>query len=162
MGGCKLRNQPMVLVIIFSILLLLGWAVKHYYFSAAPTPTAEPARARPEEALVPPVNKEQGHSNPEPVVSDTSLPKPKAETMESQHIPVKKFDITDNNPPNLSNHTYTIQKEEKKSFELMPGVNVRKGVVHVEIDEENKKWIEIKRNPSDSNNDYQIMLKKKF
>ncbi|HWR07857.1 hypothetical protein [Sporomusa sp.] len=150
----------MVLVIIFSILLLLGWAVKHYYFSAAPTP--EPARARPEEVLVLPVNREQGQSKPEPAASDTSLPKPKAETIESQHIPVKKFDITDNNPPNLSNHTYTIQKEEKKSFELMPGVNLRKGVVHVEIDEENKKWIEIKRNPSDSNNDYQIMLKKKF
>jgi len=70
--------------------------------------------------------------------------------------------IVDDKSNNLSNHTMSIKREEKKGFEIMPGVNVKSGVVHVQLDEKKDRSIEIEKDPDNSNSDYQVMMKKKF
>jgi len=55
-----------------------------------------------------------------------------------------------------------IKREEKKGFQVMPGVNVKSGVVHIQLDEDKGRTIEIEKNPDNSNSDYQVIMKKKF
>lgn len=70
--------------------------------------------------------------------------------------------IVEDNSADLSSHTMSIKREEKKGFQVMPGVNVKSGVVHIQLDEDKDRTIEIEKNPDNSNSDYQVIMKKKF
>ena len=158
-----MKNQPVLLIFIVGLIVLLGWAVAQHFMAGIPT--QEPVRSQPAADHMPPPSAQDAGSL-QPVVADPGLAKPQEENIGSQQlIPDKRMDTVnkvDNTRVNLSDHTYTIEKEEKKSFEILPGVNLKSRRVHVEIDEEANQWIEIERNPPNSNSEYQILLKKKF
>ncbi|QJW47888.1 hypothetical protein HA075_20355 [bacterium BFN5] len=78
-----------------------------------------------------------------------------------RHVPDKQITVDDKSN-DLSNHTMSIKREEKKGFEIMPGVNVKSGVVHVQLDEKKDRSIEIEKDPDNSSSDYQVLMKKKF
>ncbi|WP_144349107.1 hypothetical protein [Sporomusa termitida] len=159
-----MKKQPVLIVLIGGVILLLGWAAIHYFIAG--TPVAEPVRGQQEEVHGRPLTEQDPDDSLQPAIADPGLAKPQEEKLGSQQfIPdkdIESLNNVDNTRFNLSNHTYTIEKEEKKSFEIMPGVNLKSRRIHVEIDEEAKEWIEIERSPSNSNSDYQILLKKKF
>ncbi|MPN33268.1 hypothetical protein SDC9_180753 [bioreactor metagenome] len=98
--------------------------------------------------------------------SEVTVPPPKSnfeqQTIGPQRHSPDKLMIVDDKSNDLSNHTISIKREEKKGFEIMPGVNVKSGVVHVQLDEKNERSIEIEKDPDNSNTDYQVMMKKKF
>lgn len=158
-----MKKQPVLLVFIVGLILLLGWAAAHYFIAGTPPP--EPERGKPAKVRVPPLT-EQDPGDLQPVTAEPEPAKPKEEQLGSQQLSpdnhIGASNNVNNTRLNLSDHTYTIEKEEKRSFEIMPGVNLKSRRVHVEIDEEDKEWIEIERNPSNSSSDYQILLKRKF
>lgn len=156
-----MKNKPIILVIILCILLLLGWAVKHYFFSEVPpaeTSNPESITVIPSPADTVPNSMQElkpaVHPSKQQVSGDRSI--------DPQRISADKLVNVEEKPADLSEQTMSIKKEETKGYEIMSGVNVKRGVVHVQLDQENNRSIEIERNPANSNNEYQLMLKKKF
>lgn len=159
--GHKMKKKRIVAVVIIGILLSVSWAVKHYLFTEVP-----PVQSSESEAVIvpPPPAKEvpPNVKDPAPAVPPSQKPVSGGRSSGEQHLSPDKAVSTDDTPVDLSEHNMSIKKEEKKGYEVMPGVNVKSGVVHVQLDQENNKSIEIERNPANSNNDYQVLLKKKF
>lgn len=63
----------------------------------------------------------------------------------------------------LSTYSISIRKEkEKTGFVISPSVTVKSGAVHIQLDQDDNKCIEIERNPPHSNAQVQIVMKKKF
>ncbi|MDF2569249.1 MAG: hypothetical protein K0R55_853 [Sporomusa sp.] len=152
-----MKNRLVVLVIILSMLMLLSWAVKHYYFPEAPaieSPSSAPA------VIPPPVNVLP--NEPKPAAPPVKNQVSEERAIDSLRFTADKLVITDEQPTNLSEHTMTLKRNESKGYELMPGVNVKSGGVRVQLDQENNRSIEIKRSPANSNSDYQLILHKKF
>ncbi|HWR44974.1 hypothetical protein [Sporomusa sp.] len=155
-----MKQKVIIFVIILSILLALGWAVNYYHFRA--TPPVESTTPEPVTILPPPANETPSVQEGKPATPDSKSRVSEEGAIGSQHMPPGKKVTTDDKPVNLADHTVSIKREEKKGIEIMPGVQVKSGVVHVELDEDKDRWIEIERNPSNSNSEYQMLLKRKF
>lgn len=143
-------------MVILCLIVLLGWAGTRYLNKpSAELPNQSPLMVQPPPA-----------SDSIQVKPEVTVPPPKPnfeqQSIGSQrHSPDKQITVDDKSN-DLSNHTMSIKREEKKGFEIMPGVNVKSGVVHVQLDEKNDRSIEIEKDPDNSNSDYQVMMKKKF
>lgn len=152
-------SKPIVLAIALGILLLFGWAIKHFYFSEAPSTeslTTEPVIVTPPSPAINDIKSEQKLKPAEPSSKEDGG------ELGSQRIVVDKAVRADDKPADLPDHTMSIKRVEKKGVEIMPGVNVKSGVVHIQLDQDNSRSIEVERNPSNSNSEYQLILKKKF
>lgn len=142
--------------ILVCLLILLAWAGYRYVHK----PPAELPNQRPVTIQPPPA------ANPIPSIPEAPAP-PEQTTVEQRsigsqrHTPDKPM-IVEDNSADLSSHTMSIKREEKKGFQVMPGVNVKSGVVHIQLDEDKDRTIEIEKNPDNSNSDYQVIMKKKF
>lgn len=151
-------SKPVIWVIVFGIMLLLGWVIKSYYYSEVPaqeSPGAQPVIILPS----PDLNTIQ---EPKPAAPASKGEVLQGESLGSQRTLTNKPVITNDKPSNLSEHTMSIKREEKPGYEIMPGVNVKRGSVHIKLDQENTRSVEIERSPSNSNSQYQLMLKQKF
>lgn len=156
-----MRKNPIVAAILLIILLSLGYAVKHCFFPEVPpieSPITEPITVQP------PSSEEVPRSAQEAKPIGPPYNKKVFEGMSigQQRGLTDEIVTSDDKSTDLSNHSMSIKREEKKSFEIMPGVKVKSGAVHVQLDEENNKSLEIERHPRTSNSDYQVMIKKKF
>lgn len=156
-----MKHKPVVLAIIVSMLLLFGWAVKHYYVQEVPpteAPNSEPA------LILPDSPKETTNSEQVPAPSEPSAKKNIVDERPSgsQSISVDKTAITDDKSADLSEQTISIKREDDKGYEVMPGVNIKDKAIHVQLDDENTRSIQIEKNPPNSNNQYQVLVKKKF
>lgn len=158
-----MKNKRIIVAAIICILLSIGWAVKHYVFPSVPS--AQPPLAEPITILPPPVKEEPKKEDaPSPAAASSPSKKRVTESrpVGEQHISLDKLVTTDDAPVDLSEHNMSIKKEENKGYQISPNVNVKSGVVHVQLDQENSRSIEIERNPANSNSDYQVMVRKKF
>ena len=151
-----IKKKPIIGTVILCLIVLLTWASnRHFDKPSTELPSQSPVTIQP-----PPANAST-QVNPEVTVPP---PKPNFEHQAispQRHSPDKQITVDDKSN-DLSNHTMSIKREEKKGFEIMPGVNVKSGVVHVQLDEKNDRSIEIEKDPDNSNSDYQVMMKKKF
>lgn len=154
-----MKKKPVIFVAILAVLFLLGWAINHYCFPKAPPelPLQDPVTITPSPAETTP-NKQQ-EQRPAAVPSKPTVNKPSTGSL--RLAPTKKIN-SDESEPDLSEHTMSIKREEKKGYQIMPGVNVKSGVVHVQLDQNSEKSVEIEKNPDNSNSDYQVLMKKKF
>lgn len=141
------------LVLLITLALLLGWAVKSFYFpisvetprTEALSPPPAPAKDiidRQEQQPAPPIYQEED---------------PKENQFDSQHISTEKTLIPADRSVNLSNRTMSIKKEEKNRLEIMPGVKVKGGGVDISLDKENTSTLELR-----PNNQNQVMFRQKF
>ncbi|MDD4599439.1 hypothetical protein SDC9_03876 [bioreactor metagenome] len=164
-----MKKKPIGVAIILSILFTLGWAAKHHLFShdsslAQPKtetitiqPPAQDKVTNPAQDKVP---DQQQESRP-PAASSKNQVYEEHLTDRPQNA-IEQIGSVDDNSMDLSDHTMSIKRTEKKGYKLMPGVNVKSKTVHVDLDKQDTKSIEIERSPSDSTSDYQLMMKKKF
>lgn len=159
--GTEMRRKLVVFVVMLSVLLLLGWAVR--YFPSSPVPSAESTSPEQKRILPPPTNETVGSVKEEsPATLDFETPVYEKRTIGSQHISTDKAVTENDKPTDLSDYNISIKKEEKKGYQILPGVTVKSGTAQVQLDQDNSRYIEIERNPPNSNNQYQMMLKKKF
>ena len=86
------------------------------------------------------------HSTPE-VPSPPQTPSAEQQPIGSQRHSLDKQGVADDNSADLSSHTMSIKREEKKGFQVMPGVNVKRGVVNIQLDEKSDRTIEIEKIP---------------
>lgn len=156
-----MKKKPIGVAIILSILFTLGWAAKHHLFSH----DSSPAQPKTETITIQPpaqdkVPDQQQESRP-PAASSKNQVYEEHLTDRPQNA-IEQIGSVDDNSMDLSDHTMSIKRTEKKSYQIMPGVNVKSKTVHVDLDKQDTKSIEIERSPSDSTSDYQLMMKKKF
>ena len=148
------KKKPIIGSILLCIIVLLAWAGYRYFNKpAVELPNPSPVTIQPPPAAT--------------IESAPEVPAPPQKTTTEQrsigsqrHAPDKP-QVVDNSA-DLSSHTMTIKREEKKGYQVMPGVNVKSGVVHIQLDEDKDRTIEIEKNPDNSNSDYQVIMKKKF
>lgn len=151
-----IKKKPIIGTVILCLIVLLAW-VGNRYFDKPPAelPNQSPLTVQPPPANASTQNKPEVAVPPQnPSIDQRSIGS-------QRHSPDKQI-IAGDKSNDLSNHTMSIKREEKKGFEVMPGVNVKSGVVHVQLDEKNDRSIEIEKDPDNSNTDYQVMMKKKF
>ncbi len=153
-------SKAVVWVIALCIMLLLGWAIKSYYYSEVP-PQEFPG-TKPVIVLPAPANNLNNIQEPKPAAPSSKGEVFEGESLGSQRISTNKPVITNDKPSNLSEHTMTIKREKKPGYEIMPGVNVKRGGVNIKLDQENTRSVEIERSPNNSNSQYQLLLKQKF
>lgn len=151
------KKKPIIGSILLCIIVLLAWA-GYRYFNKPPVELPNPSPV----TIQPPPAAATTESAPE-----IPAPPQKATTEQrsigsQRHTPDKPQLVVDDNSADLSSHTMTIKREEKKGYQVMPGVNVKSGVVHIQLDEDKDRTIEIEKNPDNSNSDYQVIMKKKF
>lgn len=150
--GEKMKKR-VVWILIILIVLLLGWAVKHFYF---PVPVETP---KTEEIAVPPapapnIDRGQEQKPAAPVYQEEGAAE---NQLAPQRITTGRILNSEAEPVDLSSQTMSIRKEEKKRLEIMPGVKVRSGGVDISLDKENTRTIEVRPNSQG-----QVMLKQKF
>lgn len=140
-------------IIIITIALLLGWAVKYFCF---PVPVETPKTEEVTAPLVPNVNINSGQEQKPatPVYQDEG---DDDEQLPPQRITTRKILISETKPVDLSSQTMSIKKEEKKRLEIIPGVKVRGGGVDISLDKENTRTIEVR-----PDSQAQVMFKQKF
>lgn len=156
------KKTAIVWVGVFAVLLLFGWVVRQYYFQEDP-----PEKITNETPV--PVSPEA----PKEIIVNAPTPEPPQErdatelnTYERpsgpQSISMDKKSNSEDSAPELSQHSMSIRREKEKSYELMEGVTVDKNAIHVQLDEDNTRTIEIEKDPPNSNNQFQVLVKKKF
>jgi len=152
----RLKKKPIIGSILLCLIVLLAWA-GYLYFNKPPAelPNQSPVTVQP-----PPAS--------DSTQSTLEVPTPPQKTttelrpIDSQrHIPDKPR-IVEDNSADLSSYTISVKREENKGFQVMPGVNVKSGVVHIQLDEEKDRTIEIEKDRDNPNSDYQVIMKKKF
>lgn len=159
--GPEMKRKLVVFVVMLSVLLLLGWAVR--YFPSSPVPPVESTSPEQKRILSSPTNETGGSAQGEsPATLDFETPVYEKRAVESQHISADKTVTGNDKPTDLSDYNISIKREEKKGYQILPGVTVKSGTAQVQLDQDNSRYIEIERNPPNSNNQYQMMLKKKF
>lgn len=62
----------------------------------------------------------------------------------------------------LDAYTLSLKKEEKKGYQLAPGVTVKNKAVQVKLEEDNSRYVEISKDPPGTNAQYQVLVKKTF
>lgn len=149
------KKKPISGSILLCIVVLLAWVVYRYVSKPPAELPALPPVTMPLPAGA------STHSTPE-VPTPPQTPSAEQQPIGSQRHSSDKQGIADDNSTDLSSHTMSIKREEKKGFQVMPGVNVKRGVVNIQLDEKNDRTIEIEKDPDNSNSDYQLLLKKKF
>lgn len=149
--------------IILGILLSIGYAVRYYFPPERPVPSTQAPEPEPVNNLVP-NNTKMSNSIEETRNTNLNTKKPAFENkqLDKRSIAADKGINISDKPADLSEHTMSIKREENKGYEITPGVNVKSGTVHVQLDKEDNRSIELERNPQNSNSDYQVMMKKKF
>jgi hypothetical protein len=152
----RIKTKPVIGTLVLCLIVLLAWAGNRYWNKPpAELPNQSPFTVQPPPANAVPQNKPEAAVPPQrPTIEQQSIGS-------QRHSPDKPM-IVDNHTGDLSSHTMSIKREEKKGFQVMPGVNVKSGVVNVQLDENNDRTIEIEKDPDNSTSDYQIMMKKKF
>ncbi|BBB92108.1 MAG TPA: hypothetical protein PKA28_05455 [Methylomusa anaerophila] len=162
-----MKKTSVILLVISGLVVLTGWAITQYYFQSSAAIGPEPV---PVIISSPPANK-AANSLPEPKdsLSESKEAEPASGTQvsketstPSQHVAVDKVFTMDAEPPNLADYNYSIKKDEKKGVEIIPGVTVGNKAVEVKLDKASDRSLEIERNPSNSNNQYQVMWKSKY
>lgn len=150
------NKKPIIGSILLCLLVLLAW-VGYRYFHKPPAELPD---------QIPVTIQSLPAANPIQSTLEASAPSQQTtieqRTIGSQRHPPDKPMILENNSADLSSHTMSIKREEKKGFQVMPGVNVKSRVVHIQLDEDKDRTIEIEKNPDNSNSDYQVIMKKKF
>lgn len=154
--GKGIKKKPIIGTVILCLIVLLAWAGNRYVNK----PPAEVPNQSPVTVQPPPAN-HSPPTNPE-VAVPPQKPGVEQQSIGSQRHSPNKPIIVDNHSGDLSEHTMSIKREEKKGFQLMPGVNVKSGVVNVQLDESNDRSIEIEKDPDHSTSEYQVIMKKKF
>lgn len=157
-----MKSNTVRLAIILGILLLIGWLVAHYYFPAVPP--AEPPGPGPVINLPASSSDEQFGNGPEPPAEESPA-RAEVSAGEPSDIPplaVDKKPVITGPAADLADQSIDIKNNENKGYEICPGVNVKSGVVHVRLDQDDNRSVEIEKNPANSNNQYQLLLKKKF
>jgi len=157
--------------IVFAALVVTVSVLTARYFTGPAVSVGPVERVQPEQksTLPPP------RSTPVPdTVNDTPVNKTLLSDSTSPSVPQEQADqesqrlATETNgrngakPVNLSDYNVSIKSETNKGFEILPGVNVKNKMIQVQLDPDNTRSVEIQRNPPNSNNQYQMMLKKKF
>ena len=156
------KKTAIVWIIVFAVLILFVWAGRQYYFQENPpekitneTPVPVLPEA-PKEIIV-------NAPTPEPPQEkDTTELNTYERHADPQSISMDKKSDTENSASELSQHSMSIRREKEKSYELMEGVTVDKNAIHVQLDEDNTRTIEIEKDPPNSNNQFQVLVKKKF
>lgn len=158
-----MKSKTVGLAIVVAILLLVGWLAAHYCYLPAVPPAAPPVSG-PAPELPGPSPDEQYGNGPEPPVE-----KPPArgevspgESPDFSPLTVEKRTVTLGPAADLADQSMSIKSRENKGYEVCPGVNVKSGVVHVQLDQDDTKAVEVEKNPANSNNKYQLLLKRKF
>lgn len=145
------------------ILLLVGAVLAFFYNENNVMPNSVP----PEEVTPVPAVSAPETSTPK-TMPETKLVEPHKKPTEApakrevETIAAEKPKNTNTDSVNLEEYEYSIKKPENRGVKLAPGVTVKSGTVHITQDEHSDKSVEIERNPQNSNNDYQVMWKKKF
>lgn len=140
-------------IIIVTIALLLGWAVKHFYFPV-PVETQKTEEIAAPPVPVPNVKSGQELQPAAPVYREEAAD---GEQLSPQRITTGKILTSETKPVDLSSQTMSIRKEEKKRLEIMPGVKVRGGGVDISLDKDNTRTMEVR-----PDNQAQVTLKQKF
>jgi hypothetical protein len=151
----RLKKISIVGSILLCIVVLLTWVGYRYVNKPPVELPAQTPVTMPLPAGV------STHITPE-VPAPPQTPSAEQQPIGSQRHSSDKQGIADDNSVDLSSHTMSIKREEKKGFQVMPGVNVKRGVVNIQLDEKSDRTIEIEKDPDNSNSDYQLLLKKKF
>lgn len=164
LGGYGMKKRSVGVILILSLLILFLWTVKQSCFS--PGSSAGSTGGEPETVLPSSVNgTDQSGSSAQPAIQQDRAPAPAAENMPAQRQQPGAEDgsiTAGGSAVNLSDYDLSIKKKEKQGLEILPGVNVKNKTVHIQLDDSNDKYIEIERGSSNSNNQYQMMLKRKF
>lgn len=150
------QKKPIIGSILLCIIVLLTWA-GYRYFNKPPAELPNPSPV----TIQPPPAAAAAESAPEAPAPSEKTAAGQRSIGSQRHTPDKPM-LKDGNGADLSSHTMSIKREEKKGLQVMPGVNVKSGVVHIQVDEEKDRMIEIEKNPDNSNSDYQVIMKKKF
>lgn len=157
-----MKKKAVVWVVVFVVLILFGWVVRQYYLPENPSEKVTNETPAP---VLPDTLKETipNVQTPEqPKEKDTAERNTYEKPSGSQSISIdKKADVEDS-APDLSQHSMSVQREKEKNFELMEGVTVGKNAIHVQLDEDNTRTIEIEKDPPNSSNQFQVLVKKKF
>lgn len=155
--GKRPKKKPIIGSILLCIIVLLAWA-GYRYFNKPPVELPNPSPVK----IQPPPAANSPQDTPEAPISQQQTNTEQRSIGSQRHTPDKPQMVFDDNTADLSSHTMTIKREEKKGYQVMPGVNVKSGVVHIQLDEDKDRTIEIEKNPDNSNSDYQVIMKKKF
>ncbi|MBU2699713.1 hypothetical protein Ga0466249_000794 [Sporomusaceae bacterium BoRhaA] len=132
-----------------SILLFVGFIIKNNYSSQTLPP--EPIVSEPTTETVLPtstnnIQTKVAEPASAPAESVSQSQPPENTLTESLNITPGKIPPPDNPPQNLADYNYSIKKEEKKNFELAPGVTVSKRTVHIKLDHDSDNIIDIQKN----------------
>lgn len=156
-----MKKRPLIVAAVLGVIFLVGWTINHYCYPKAPpkVPFQEPVTPiKPSSAEITPKKEmEQRPAAIQPTKPTVNRPS----TGSLRLAPTKQIN-SDEGVPDLSEHSMSIKREENKGYKIMPGVNVKSGVVHVQLDQNSEKSVEIEKDPDNSNSDYQVLMKKKF
>jgi hypothetical protein len=143
-------KKIIVSITFLSILILVGFIIRNNYLSQALPP--ESIVSEPTTTTFPtPTNDISNNiptkvAEPTPAASISNSQPPENTLTESLNITPGKVPLPDNPPQNLADYNYSIKKEEKKNFELAPGVTVSKRTVHIKLDHDSDNVIDIQQN----------------
>ncbi len=152
-------KRLLVLLGILGGLLLIGWLIKLYCFPPAlpqelPQAGPAPVEPRPEKPASP--------QSSMPAALPVQAGEAEEKSLGSQRIANTKPAMAGNNKVDLAGHGMSLRREEKKGYEILPGVTVKSSAVTITLDQDSKKSLELERSPANSGSQYQILLKSKF
>lgn len=140
--------------------VLLAWIVYAHYPQEIPPkeiPESAPAVNQPE---VPKENPNQ--DKPQPKVSSPQESVEQGTPESPQSLSVEKNTWSESKQTDLAEQSMSIKKEAEKAYQVLPGVTVEHNAVHVELSEDKSRTLEIEKNPQNSNQEMQVLIKKKF
>lgn len=141
-------------------LLLLAWLVYGYYRQET-LPREIPKSA-------PQVNQpETSKEKPKQEITSPNTLSPEAKPEQRaaeppQSLSVEKNNLSESKQADLDEQSMSIRQEADKAYKILPGVTVEHNAVHVEISEDKSRTLEIEKNPANSHNEMQVLIKKKF